>query len=140
MKTFEQDGKINFVDDNNVFVGFDYQQDCCESFGYYLTKEIPQRPAGDKYEDRYWSPTGLTLTDKDTKGYRFDTTFFKRLTNEEMYTEDGGAVCFRLTKTDNRAKNGVLELFLTLYNSHNGYYGHGFTVTVGGVPLHEGYL
>ena len=24
MKIFEKDGKINFVDDNNVFVGFDF--------------------------------------------------------------------------------------------------------------------
>ena len=28
MKIFERDGKINFVDDNNVFVGFDYSRSC----------------------------------------------------------------------------------------------------------------
>jgi len=27
MKIFEKDGKVNFVDDNNVLVGFDYSQE-----------------------------------------------------------------------------------------------------------------
>lgn len=135
MKIFDRDGKINFVDDNNVFVGFDNHQDCCESFGYYLTKEIPQRPAGEDHNARYeYKPNDLSLTDEEINGYLFDPTFFKQLSNEELYTEDGGAVCFRLTKSDKS------ELFLTLYNCHNGYYGHGFTMDIGGVRVHEGCL
>jgi hypothetical protein len=40
---FEADYKINFVDKNNVFVGFDYSSNCCERFGYYIGIEIPKK-------------------------------------------------------------------------------------------------
>lgn len=35
--------KLNIVDDKNVFVGFDFGQSCCESFGYKITKNEPTR-------------------------------------------------------------------------------------------------
>lgn len=28
-------GRWNFVDDNDVFVGYDSEQDCCEHASYY---------------------------------------------------------------------------------------------------------
>lgn len=96
--------KINFVDDKNVFVGFDYQSSCCESFGYYLTKEIPNAKI----------PMGVPFVDGDDfPGYNFDILFKQ---------DDGdGSVTFRLV----HAESGD-EMFLTLYNHHNGYYGHGW--------------
>ena len=39
MKFFGQDsyrGRINFVDENNVALGYDYSSSCCENFGYFL--------------------------------------------------------------------------------------------------------
>ena len=37
MKKFETGSKINFVDENNVFVGYDLSQNCCSD---YNRKEI----------------------------------------------------------------------------------------------------
>ena len=33
-------GKVNFIDVNDAFVGFDYTQDCCEDFGYYMAPTV----------------------------------------------------------------------------------------------------
>ncbi len=120
MKIFERDGKINFVDDNNVFVGFDYSQDCCENFGYLLTKVEPTSIASESLDEEDWP------------GYQFVTTFFNDAPLDGL--EDGGAAMFKLAKT------GEPDLFLTLYNSHNGYYGHGFTMTVGEATVQDGFL
>lgn len=120
MKIFERDGKINFVDDNNVLVGFDYSQCCCENFGYALTREIP---AGEAESDK---------PEIDPDGYQFDRDFFQEGSPESQWDE-GGRVTFRLEKEG-------ASLFLTLYNSHNGYYGHGFEMTCGNERLHDGTL
>lgn len=119
MKIFEKNGKINFVDANNVFVGFDYTQCCCEDFGWSIT---PDRP------------TKLTVSDieYDVDGYTIDTNFFED-DLPKTYTEDGGVAVFRLVKDD-------CELFLTLWNCHNGYYAHGFTMEIGGTQVRTGYI
>ena len=33
--------KLNFVDENNVVVGFGAESSCCESFGYFFTPSEP---------------------------------------------------------------------------------------------------
>ncbi len=125
--------KLNFVDDNNVLVGFDNDSSCCEDFGYYLTRSVPQRPPDDNH--RYgsdYAPDSVPETKLD--GYQFDPTFFQQLSNEQLYTDSGGAVTFRLVKPDSP------DIYLTLYNSHNGYYSHGFSMEVGGTTIQEGSL
>ena len=118
MKTFDKDSKINFVDDANVLVGFDYSQCCCENFGYFLSRKIPT-----KMEEG--------AENIDTEGFNFDTKFFHEVMSDDF--ECGGMVVFRLTK-------GAEEIFLSLYNSHNGYYSHGFEMTIGGTQIHSGSL
>ena len=121
MEVFEKDGKINFVDKNDVFVGFSYQQDCCEIFGWFYSPKVPkalEAQEEDEFHDRF-----------DPEGFVFDTTFCE---------EDSGGygdnwATFRLVK-DGR------EVFLVLYNSHNGYYCHGFEMTLKGTNLHSGGL
>lgn len=116
MRIFEPkkwNGKINFIDDNNVFVGFDYNGQCCESFGYFLTQTKP-------------IPTVkvVEIEGADFPGYNFDTSF-----KEDGLFPDrdsGGSVTFRL------ANEAGEEMFLTLYNHHNGYYGHGWDMRSGG--------
>jgi hypothetical protein len=120
MKTFEKDYKTNFVDDANVLVGFDNYQSCCENFGHFLSRKVPTKT--DEGEE------GI-----DADGFNFDTKFFRSETPADEYFEDGGMVTFRLTKGDE-------EIFLTLYNSHNGYYSHGFEMEVGGEKIHDGSL
>jgi hypothetical protein len=111
MKIIETLGKVNFVDKNNVFVGYDLEQQCCEcaDWSIYLA------PPKDTAEIR------IVTTNLDE--YVFDTDFFNSNSIED---EDTGSVCFRLVSTDGK------ELFLCLWNCHNGYYTHGFTFSVDG--------
>ena len=105
--------KVNFVDENNVFVGYDMSQNCCEQAEWFiadkiLTKMPIERCNGNGLED-----------------YRFDPNFFERPdalkesdgngNSDALY--NGGMVVFRMT-------DGKNEKFLHLFNCHNGYYGH----------------
>lgn len=101
MKKFHTFGKLNFVDENNVFVGYDFTQCCCEDFDYHIYDEKGNEIQRDKEDE--------LIADMV-----FDITFFE----EENYG-DGGKVKFKMT-------NGQKEFYLVLTNSHNGYYSHGF--------------
>ena len=121
MEVFEKDGKINFVDENDVFVGFDYQSCCCEHFDWFYSKEVPKVldiEGPDEFHDNF-----------DPKGWVFDTSFCKEVSGGY---EDNW-VTFRLVK-------GKEEVFLVLYNCHNGYYAHGYTMILKGTNLYSSYL
>lgn len=118
MRIFETRGKTNFVDDNNVLVGFDSEQSCCEDFGYQLSEYEPS--------SFHEGNNGI-----NPDGYQFDTEFFKEVTY--MDTEDGGAVLFKLVKGDD-------SIFLTLRNAHNGYYSHGFEMLKNEIKIREGWI
>lgn len=122
MRIFNVNRKTNFVDDNNVFVGFDKEGLCCENFGYALTEYIP--------EDM--DALGSSLHESDLEGYNFDKNFIKDLPYPEHY-ENGGAKCFRLEKDGE-------EAYLTIYNYHNGYYSHGFEFVNDDKIIQEGRL
>jgi len=113
-------GKVNFVDDNNVFVGFNMASNCCEDYDWFLSHSAPT--LGNYRDD------SIRINDfeKASEGFNFDVDFFERV-DAEGY-EDGGLAIFRLSK-------GEEELFLTLYNFHNGYYSHGFSLNVGGIDI-----
>lgn len=107
---FENNEKINFVDSNNVFVGYDMGQCCCESAGWFISKKMES-----EVPDAVEKPDTLP-------GWVFDRNYnFKEVTNSHF--DEGGMVVFRLV-------NGSDEKFLHLYNIHNGYYGHGFTFEI----------
>lgn len=118
MKIFDKDRKINFVDDNNVFVGFDNNQSCCEQFGWALTSKIPKKQPDE-------GENGL-----NPDGFQFDTAFFMESVLDVADQDD---VVFRLTC-------GYEEMYLILWNCHNGYYSHGFEMYDGHKLLHEGSL
>jgi hypothetical protein len=120
MKIFERDYKINFVDDNNVFVGFDNDQNCCEDFGWKITKEFP----ADCFKE---SEEEINLD-----GFQFDVAYFKKVIESDTL-DTIEAVVFRLT-------NGNEEIFLTLWNHHNGYYSHGFEMKAGDECIFSGDL
>jgi len=122
MRIFNVDGKTNFVDDNNVFVGFDKEGLCCEKFGYALTEYIP--------EDM--DALGSSIKESYLEGYNFDKNFIIDLPYPEYY-ENGGAKCFRLEKDGE-------EAYLTIYNYHNGYYSHGFEFVNNEEIIEEGRL
>lgn len=119
---FDRDSKVNFVDENNVVVGFDTCQSCCENFGWFFRSTEPVSVVID-LDDQ---PDATTL-----KAYSFDPDYFKEISGPDKYDDTNGVV-FRLW-ADNQP-----DLFLVLYNSHNGYYSHGFNMDVGGIATKSG--
>lgn len=110
----EEGYRINFIDSNDCFVGFDYSADCCESFGYFVSETLGVEQA----------------VDSDLSGYIFDVNTRPIEVETEDSYECGGVVAFRCVNRDGSV------LWLHLYNSHNGYYGHGWDTSWGC----EGYL
>lgn len=133
MKYFKADintwgEKINFVDENNVLVGYDYSGQCCENFGWCIGEKISMNLKDALFDD---SKTD-TYIDEQLKGWTFDTEFFKEIQEEESYNDIRFAI-FRLVKGDQ-------ERFLHLYNIHNGYYSHGFEFQQDDTTLQKGCL
>lgn len=110
--------KVNFVDDNNVLVGYDFCGSCCEEYGWYIHNKATNSGADSLFDEN----TDVNAINESLKEWTFDTAFFDELSNEDHYEQENIAV-FRLVNEDN-------ELFLHLYNKHNGYYGHGFDFSV----------
>lgn len=113
---------VNFIENENTFVGFSNDQQCCEDFGWRVNAE------GDPDELIFKAEPNRNV-DKEPglqcsyPGYRFDKDFRQEIERENG---EGGEMKFRLIK------DGAPNLILTLYNYHNGYYSHGFTFTVDG--------
>lgn len=126
------DEVVNFIDKNNVLVGYDTTQNCCESAGWYLSPTAEQNDneivSGDC---EGWIP------DNDALEFFADWIFDIEFCQEtELDDDDGDYDCeavFRMTK-------GNSEQFLHLYNHHNGYYSHGFVVKKDDKVTHEGDL
>lgn len=114
MKIFDRDGKINFIDENNILVGFDMTSSCCEKFGWSITSIKPLNMKTAENEDK---------TPDDLEDYRFDPNFFEELKDAGESGDDAGVIFCLVNKNCSRD-----VLYLTLYNSHNGYYSHGFSM------------
>jgi len=120
MKVFTKDGKINFIDDNNVVLGYDLNQGCCESADWFISNKVAPVL-------KVRSTDNPRLT-----GWVFDTSYF--LGDLKCESLDGGGMAvFRITKDDK-------EKFIHLYNCQNGYYGHGFDFQVGEDTVQHGVL
>jgi len=123
--------KINFVDENNVLVGYDFSASCCESFGWYVSDKVTTDLHDHLFND--------TIQDgKDVnqllEGWTFDPAFFEKLsTSIDDYYDDDNRAVFRMIKGDQ-------EQFLHLWNVHNGYYSHGFEFSQDDKVLHVGSL
>ena len=129
MRYFYRDGKYNFVDLENRFVGFDANRQCCEAFGWMITRKAPQSLD----DDTLWEPNDIGKADL-MEGYVFDVHFKDSIDiTGTIAGEPVGTAVFRLVKGDE-------EAFLTLYNAHNGYYSHGFEFRDGLKRLDAGSL
>lgn len=112
MKVFENENgwrKVNFVDENNVFLGYDLDQCCCEDAGYFIKKER----ITDKNNNIYDEKSDKINLDK----YYFVTDYFQE--RDEFEMDSGGVAEFKIT-------NGCDSAYIYLFNYHNGYYSHGF--------------
>ena len=126
MKIFFTEGvKVNFVDENNVFCGYDLNQDCCEYADWFIDSKIWRDDIPDDSKN-------LQPIDEDLSGWVFDKEFFEEIGNSEKYDE-GGMVVFKITK-------GKEEKFIHIFNSHNGYYSHGFEFKSGDDVIKASYL
>jgi hypothetical protein len=88
----------NIVDENNVFLGWEDGQECCEIFNVEIVDE-----------------DGKILEDWNCLSpYVFDT----------LYIDESRYECVQFRLYD---KMGVeKDLFVNISNEHNGYYSHGF--------------
>lgn len=121
MKIFETLQKINFIDENNVFVGFEHEQKCCEKINYVVTNVFPS--------DLNALLNSDAIYDKEYEGYTFDPSYMENVSSECSEDPERAihAVVFKLLKDRE-------YLYLTLINSHNGYYHHGFHMTDPTIP------
>lgn len=123
IKIFDRDHKLNFVDTNNVVVGFDSYQSCCENWGWYITSKEPTDETLD---------TNNSWAEKDLSRYNFDPTYFNSLNPKK--NREAAAAVFKLVSNSDK------DMYLVLYNCHNGYYSHGFTCNVDGIQIQSGSL
>jgi hypothetical protein len=104
--------KVNYVDENDRFVGYDMMRNCCESFGHC----IATTPEAETYD----GPVKRVKTeDVDLSPYRFVDEPPTKVEPEDEY-DRGGTLFFRI------AAEGLPDLFVAIWNYHNGYYAHGF--------------
>ena len=111
--------KVNFVDKNNVFLGYDTGQICCEHADWFVADEVAKSLLKTKYIE-------------NIEDYVFDTSFFETVTHVEdgdmdsswNALDEGAMVVFKIT-----SKHG--DKYIHLFNCHNGYYGHGFEFKIG---------
>jgi hypothetical protein len=114
--------KVNFVDANNVYLGYDMSQCCCE-FADWFIDDTPHVDG--------MIPDDLPKP-RDLESWSFDTAYFLLVENELRF-DAGSMAIFRIT-------DGSAEKFIHLFNCHNGYYGHGFDFKVGDTMIQEGGL
>lgn len=133
MKIFNREenfgDKVNFIDENNIFVGYDLSQFCCENADWFLSdKVVSAMPEESEFNQ-----------DFDVSDYAFDKDFFQEVELEadkygDTDLDSGAMVAFKLVNKEGK------EMFLHLFNIHNGYYGHGFEVKHGGEVVNDGTL
>jgi hypothetical protein len=104
--------KVNFIDDNNVILGYDLRIPSSERAFWTIGKS----PDGSEPIYRGDDSEEMEI---ELDGYNFDPNFCERANDEEY---DEYVAIFKLV-----GKPQLPDLFLRLENHHNGYYSHGFT-------------
>jgi len=139
MRIFETDGKTNFCDTNDVLVGFDSWQSCCEDFGHVFTlaapteyRELPKEVEVPNLEDLVFDPEFFNDFDNGESGWAVFRLFLPQRQESDRVMREKERVL--------KANGTITEVFLLLYNHHNGYYSHGFTMENKGTMLREGSL
>lgn len=108
----ESNYSLNFVDKNNVFVGFDEDPQCCEEIGWCILDEL--RNVDNDLLEILSEFSMLESNGVDYPGFVFDKTFIMAGESNE-----GNYIIFKLKKR-------LCKKYLYLYNIQNGYYDHGF--------------
>lgn len=104
-------GKVNFIDSNNVILGYDLGQSCCE----HAFWTISEKPDG---SDPIHKGDDEAAQEIELDGYCFDPEFFERADED---ASENYVARFRLKGWSKP------DLYVRLENHQNGYYSHGFT-------------
>ncbi len=110
------DTSVNVVDDQQNFVGYSLENDCCANGDWFIDDKI--------HEDEPENVSALQQK-LEFPDHVFDESFFKYVSKDDF-----NCVVFKLAK-DWRSGNDVPVLYLHLYNCHNGYYVKGFKTSFG---------
>lgn len=115
MLTKIEGSKYNWIDSNDIYVGYDTSTSCCEDAGWYIRNQ-PTPLKGFGYD------LDPSLNTHDLADYKFDVMGeaigIDYQVEAESEVNEGGIVVFRLLHPSKP------PLYLHLYNCHNGYYGH----------------
>lgn len=119
--------KVNFVDENNVVLGYDMSSQCCESFGWFIADRVV-------FNMKDYSTLDKTFDDDDYTDWRFDPQFFQSGESLESYDIESMAIFRIVNQTTGESR------YIHLYNLHNGYYSHGFDFTQSDKTIQSGSL
>jgi hypothetical protein len=132
-RIFENNGNINFVDKNNVVVGFGLMQDCCERAGWFIS---------DKKDEEFISlyeaeANNQTETEEGVRGFDLEGYVFASKVLPSIVPDNnvggGGHLVFEMT-----SENGGPPLYVHIFNDHNGYYAHGWELLNDGKLIVQG--
>jgi hypothetical protein len=115
--------KVNFVDHNNCLLGYDMMQGCCEYAGWFIST-MEEKASYEVCEDLHQT--------NGASPYELGSYSFCR---EYFSSEDSGGDDF--VARFKLVSRYSPDLYLHLFNCHNGYYGHGFTFST---PTRDGCL
>lgn len=110
MKMFDYGFSVNFIDEDDVFLGYRLEQSCCEKAGYGLFWDGNCRKKIDYDNDNELNEI--------LEGYYFDVKFMRKYYDGK--NTDTNYALFRIKK------DGEKNIYISLSNKHNGYYAHGF--------------
>jgi hypothetical protein len=110
------DGYKVTTDKAEILVLIDNEQSCCENWGYITS------------EDDFSPYIGAELLQIRLTDTALNSEYVERSCE---YGFDEGGIQF----VDFQTSKGVFQL--SVYNSHNGYYGHGIVVSIDGNVIYE---
>jgi len=103
------DGFLIITDKQTIKIGISSGQDCCEQTGYFATNDDISDFINSELQN-------IEITDTALMTRKFKEHF--ELEEEKSPNLDEGGIMFVNLITD----KGILQF--TVYNQHNGYYGH----------------
>jgi hypothetical protein len=122
----EYNDKVNFVDSNNLFIGYDLRQHCCEyAYWFICDREITIDELRD-FSDKKIEEFILNNQKTEYFCYYFDEEYYKYIEDADNETckSNINIAIFRLINDRDDREDKCK--YLHLVNCQNGYYGHGF--------------
>lgn len=122
MNIIHHEGSLNFIDENDVFLGFREEQMCCEKFLFNLAYDQKMKKEISFYD--------LKELSSILNGYFFNTSYCVMYYDQ---VRDAKTAVFKLEKENEE------DIFIFLSNRHNGYYSHRFNLSQVSMEYFEEY-